>query len=217
MTQLVVVSPHLDDAVLSCGQLLAGRPGSMVVTVCTAPPPQHTVRTSFDADCGHANAGQAMAARQQEDTLACWLLQATQRHLGHVDQQYGVPLAPEAVAASLVAAVPPGAIVVGPVGLAHPDHVAVAEAVRQLLVERPDLEPWLYEDLPSRVLWPEDVPTRLGWWRAMGYDPVLATLGGAELPRKESAVRAYRSQTWALNMHTVLVPERQWRLWRLPA
>lgn len=211
--QVVVLSPHLDDGVLSCGQLLAGRPGSLVVTVCTAPPPEHRVCTSVDANCGFANAGQAMAARQQEDTLACWLLQAHQHHLGHVDQQYGRQLLPAAVAADLVAVLPAGAVVVGPLGLAHPDHIAVAEAMRLALEARGDLEPWVYEDLPSRVLWPEQVPERLGWWRAMGYDPVHADLGGAALSAKEAAVRAYRSQLWALDLHTVLVPERHWRLW----
>lgn len=36
--RLLVVSPHLDDAVLSCGCWLASRPGAAVVTVFAGRP-----------------------------------------------------------------------------------------------------------------------------------------------------------------------------------
>ncbi len=38
LARVVVVSPHLDDAVLGCGQLLAAWPGATVVTVFAGKP-----------------------------------------------------------------------------------------------------------------------------------------------------------------------------------
>lgn len=212
--RLTVLSPHLDDAVLSCGQLLAGRPGSVVVTVCTAVPEEkRRVCTSYDRDCGFGTAGMALAARQQEDALACHYLGARPVHLPFVDQQYGDNFDPAEVAEALAGLLPPEAVLAGPVGLAHPDHLATADAMDRALALRPDVQGWVYEELPSRVLWPEEVPLRLGWWARRGYAPALGDLGGGELAAKQAALVAYRSQSWAWNPHTTLVPERFHRLW----
>jgi len=47
---MLVVSPHLDDAVLSCGRLLAGRPGSVVATVFAGVPSRPDQCTDWTAD-----------------------------------------------------------------------------------------------------------------------------------------------------------------------
>lgn len=85
---LFVVSPHLDDAVFSCGVLLASHPGSLVCTVfCGAPaPPQ---RTAWDASAGHRDSSAALCARIGEDEQALALVRARAVRLSFLDSQYG--------------------------------------------------------------------------------------------------------------------------------
>ncbi len=56
----LIVSPHLDDAVFSCRDLLASQPGMLVGTVFTATPEAAGMRTAWDARCGFADAQSAM-------------------------------------------------------------------------------------------------------------------------------------------------------------
>lgn len=225
MEPLVIVSPHLDDAVLSCGQLMAGRPDCIVATICTGEPDGGTeVLTTFDRDSGHSSASAAMRARRGEDRMAALVLQAQVEHLGLLDNQYrdGHAFAlPDAVEALENLLDESGAqLVLSPVGLAHPDHVQAAVACAELAERRQGIELWLYEELPMRVLQPELVPARLDWWRSYGYDLVLGFLGTGPLEAKAGAVSCYESQLWALrtvcggSLAPVKVPERMWRAWR---
>ena len=227
---MLIVSPHLDDAVLSCGQLMAGRPDIIVATVCTAAPPSphDKALTTYDRDCGYVNAGHAMQNRRLDDMNAVGSLRGSTVHLGFLDHQYRElghgTLDPAAIAEALVRVVDEHGIgmAMGPLGLAHPDHEATAEAFRLLLQHhRRQIEPWVYEDTPSRVLWPELVPARLAWWADVaGLHPELGFAGTGPLEAKEAAISHYPSQLDALravsggNLHTVLVPERHHRLWR---
>jgi hypothetical protein len=63
---LLLVSPHLDDAVLSCEALVGGEEPIDVLNVFTgAPdPPQ---RGWWDLECGFANSDESVAARKRED------------------------------------------------------------------------------------------------------------------------------------------------------
>lgn len=67
---IMVISPHFDDAVFSCGHLLAALPGSTVVTVCTALPEKPDILTDWDQRCGFSSAAQAMQARREENRAA---------------------------------------------------------------------------------------------------------------------------------------------------
>jgi len=49
---VAVISPHLDDAVFACGELLAARPGSVVITVLAGRPPRDLPLTPWDAASG---------------------------------------------------------------------------------------------------------------------------------------------------------------------
>ena len=217
---LLVVSPHLDDAVLSAGQVIAGWPGPTVLTLCTGVPEHQPERlTTFDANCGFASALDAMAHRRMEDQGAMAGVGASAHHAGLLDQQYrdGADYDVDMGVAALlgVLALTGAEVLLGPLGLVHPDHDGAAEVVRQVLCHhRTDLQAWVYEDHPSSVLHPESVPLKLEWWRLMGFTPVLDFLGTGPIDAKEHAVRKYRSQLWALDMHAVLVPERMHRLVR---
>jgi LmbE family N-acetylglucosaminyl deacetylase len=139
-----------------------------------------------------------------------------------VDGQYGTPLDVNVLSAQLLGAlvkIQPRVIVV-PLGLVHPDHATVADACRYFIGAGcfPSAEWWIYEDQPSRVIYPESVPGALEVWREFLSEDLgvmsLDFLGTAPLNQKEEAVRCYASQLWALDLHCVLTPERLWRLSR---
>lgn len=230
MDPLVILSPHLDDAVLSCGQLLADRPECVVVTVFAGGPyrAEHTVST-YDTTCGFRNAQQAIDARRREDLEALELFHMEHRavHLGYVDHGYGDRARMnygEAVAdvVRLVGDLGTVPQIVGPLGLAHPDHHATAAVYLGVLAELGHLEAYAYEDLPSRVLYPDEIGERQRWWHLMGWTLSAAhgVLGLGSLDVKQRSVDAYRSQHVALGPHglaAVRCPERMWRMWPVTA
>src|SRR3954469_18908439 len=85
---VVLVSPHLDDGVLSCGELLAGHPGACLVTVFAGRPGPMAL-TGWDRDCGFSAGDDVVGARRAEDRAACEVLGATAVWLDFLDAQYG--------------------------------------------------------------------------------------------------------------------------------
>src|SRR6185369_15623364 len=72
MTSKLIVSPHFDDAVLSCGaNLLTGGPPATVLTVCGGAPAPGTPPSSWDWRCGFLDGHSAAVRRRQEDERAC--------------------------------------------------------------------------------------------------------------------------------------------------
>ena len=71
----MVLSPHLDDAVLSVGASIAGltRRGAHVdvVTVLAGDPSLSAPAAAYDRSCGFTSAGEAAAIRRSEDAVAC--------------------------------------------------------------------------------------------------------------------------------------------------
>ncbi len=210
----VFISAHCDDAVLSAGQAIAGWPGATIVTVATHAP-ETPISTDYDQRSGFSSARQACYCRRREDRAACAVLGASAVHLGMVDDQYGGSTVEDITAAILSALIDiQPVVVVAPVGLVHPDHVKVAEACRRLAAED-DLQWWVYEDQPSRVLYPCDVRDALELWDRPPFGRLkFDFLGTAPLDQKEGAVRCYASQLWALDLHAVLTPERLYRVTR---
>src|SRR5204862_178120 len=68
--RLVVISPHLDDAVLGCGDLLRERPGAVVVTAFAGRPSVYPDLTSWDARAGFEPGADVVGARRHEDEAA---------------------------------------------------------------------------------------------------------------------------------------------------
>ncbi|WP_029210956.1 hypothetical protein [Arsenicicoccus bolidensis] len=84
---VLVVSPHLDDAVLSC-ETLIGRAGPLdVLTVSTARPTTVMV-TEWDTLSGFRDSDEAMEVRLLEDEAALAGTPHRRQHLGLLDQQY---------------------------------------------------------------------------------------------------------------------------------
>jgi len=87
---LLFLSAHLDDAVLSCGALLAQLTGRCPVTVATVfteacPPPHTRAARSFLRRCGAPDAATLFARRQAEDRTVVTELGAVPVHLGGTD------------------------------------------------------------------------------------------------------------------------------------
>ncbi len=181
----VVVSTHLDDAVLSAYSLLA--PGTTVVTVLAGFPPAGTI-TAWDRLTGATDSRDCVAARRVEDSAAIARSGARAVHLDFADEQYvdiGVMPAPAPadVAEALRPHVGDGELYV-PAGIGNTDHVRVRDAV---LAAWPDAV--LYADLPYTL--------RDGWELPAGLPrraPIDETLEEPVLAAKLAAVRAYATQ-----------------------
>lgn len=222
----VVLSPHLDDAVLSQGATIASRaraPWHALVTVCTAfagLPAERWIEddgtvahvTPFDKGCGFPTSVAAVVGRRHEDTEACRALgrHVTPIHAGFLDGQYddvnGVPL--EKLVAWCSRWMRGFDEVMVPLGLVHPDHVRLSLACRLALTAMRDNRPdriVLYAEQPSATLWPDEVGGALMTWKAQGWSSFEVMLDTAEQRdelAKHDAVNCYASQ--------VDLPELAW-------
>ena len=231
---MAVVSPHLDDGVMSCGALLAREPGSAVCTVFTAGPACTARPTSWDRAAGFVPGDSPMRTRRAEDAAALSLLRAEPVWLDHLEEQYGGALDHDALVRTLVEHLRRVDVAVIPLGLWHHDHVAVGEAcldARAVLRTRgPDL--WVaYADVPYRSFDGGDVLTsRLDELEVRGLSfvalPESRTLRTSyasmddmtAAAHKRHAIQRYRSQVRALRVPGMpgLVdatrPEQRWRI-----
>jgi LmbE family N-acetylglucosaminyl deacetylase len=152
---VVVLSPHLDDAVFSLGATISGlsRCGARV-TVLTAfggDPSSRVAAGDWDQRTGFETAGEAAAARRGEDRRACALLGATPVWHPFVDVQYedGTSDGDLLAVVGLVARDADTLLVPG-FPLTHPDHARITP----LVVANPDFagKIALYAELPY-ALW----------------------------------------------------------------
>jgi LmbE family N-acetylglucosaminyl deacetylase len=215
-----VVSPHCDDAVFGCGELLAERPGNVVVTVFGGRPEPGTPLTRWDAAAGFGADDDVMRHRHAEDRAALAMLGARPCWLRFRDAQYGGPTRADDVVGELAAAVRafrPDAVAL-PLGLFHDDHKTTHEAGLRLVRRWPQLTWLLYADALYRKL-DNLLEERLAGLRAAGFEPVpWPPTGGRREALKRRAVACYASQLRALGQagldgHAdVFEPERYWRL-----
>jgi len=149
---MIVISPHLDDAVLSCGQLLARSPGSVVLTVFAGVPRNAHQRAEWDVRCGLGEAGVAISRRRDEDLHALRLLHAEPVWLDFCDAQYGEPADTHHIAAELRLLFASLGVqrVLYPLGLFHEDHLQAHAATRLALQGLQHIHGWAYEDVPYR-------------------------------------------------------------------
>jgi LmbE family N-acetylglucosaminyl deacetylase len=93
------LSPHLDDAVLSCGTLLLRAPRATVVTVFTeATPGPHTrAARTFLRQCAASGAEELFAERRREDVEVVGATGAAAVHLGRHDALFRTRRAPAAL------------------------------------------------------------------------------------------------------------------------
>lgn len=219
----LVVSPHLDDAVLGCGAWLAAHPGSTVLTLFAGAPPDSGMLTPWDARCGFADARSAMVTRQEEDRRALARLGATPLWLSFCDSQYGhTPTLEDlarAVGQTLRQHAP--ACVLFPLGLYHSDHLLAHAACTQALAALPQADVLAYEDALYRGM-PGVLQRRLA---ELDVQRVQATPARIASPDAAVAVNAAQAKAEALQAYASQLrgfgrggyedaaqPERFWRL-----
>jgi LmbE family N-acetylglucosaminyl deacetylase len=220
---VVVVSPHLDDAVMGCGQMLACRPGAVVLTVFAGHQPPGQSLSSWDRDSGFGPGEDPMRLRKLEDEAALQRLGARPLWLGFLDAQYRKSRpAPslEELAEGIEAALEGAAAqtVMIPLGLGHADHRLTRRAAL-LVFRRRDRWAWYaYEDAIYRKQTGDPVGQAVAELVAAGVSLRPAHLVDDEsIDQKRDAVDCYRSQLRALlrhrsPLHDILNPDRYWRL-----
>jgi LmbE family N-acetylglucosaminyl deacetylase len=219
-SRLVVISPHLDDGVLSCGDLLAEHPGADMVTVFAGRPRAYPPLTSWDERGGFEEGADVVAARREEDRRALTVLGARPTWLPFPDPQYGSRPDRREVADALIAALDalaPDAVAL-PLGIFHDDHILTGDAAIDALGRRPSPTWLVYADAIYRRV-PDLVERRLRDLSGRGL-----TLRELDAPgigvgdRKRRAVACYRSQvgalerSWEGGVSDAFEPERYWHV-----
>jgi len=175
----VIVSPHLDDAVLSCWAVIVAGPLT-VLDVC-AGLPQEGVLGEWDARGGARSSRERVLQRRAEEAAAHAATGAHVVLLDLLDQQYG--RAGEDVEAALAPHLGGTSWVYAPAGIGgHRDHLRVRDAVLRL---RPDAI--LYADLPYALRHGFEPPLP-------GYEPEEVTLAAGAVAGKLAALRLYATQ-----------------------
>jgi LmbE family N-acetylglucosaminyl deacetylase len=214
---LLLVSPHVDDAVFSCAALVErSEPIDVLTVFAGAPdPPQ---QGWWDAECGFSSSAESVPARRQEEELAFAGTSHRRTYLDllelqHVDRRPdGDAEAIEEAIARWLSGAPEGTVAL-PAGAGcsqtraarwlrrlrrtscsppqHPDHLLVRDAALRA-VSRSRATPLLYEEVP--YLWGgrADRPARraatTGGWRVEPFEV------GIDRRRKAERIGAYASQ-----------------------
>jgi LmbE family N-acetylglucosaminyl deacetylase len=231
LARVVVLSPHPDDAVLSCGRFLARNPGATVVTVfCGIPDRYPDPPRRWEVIAGFEPGDDVAALRRDEDRRALAVLDATPVHLDGFPETDFCPDEPPATAVEVVDALAPvvdeldPTLVLCPLGLANPEHVTVHDAALLLRARRP-APGWIayqdvaYHHIPGLLAWRISRLFHAGLWPT----PVAMPIDPSE-DRKQRALAEYPSQVRALEADWSLArrfeagtPEQYWRLAEPPA
>jgi len=214
--RLVLISPHLDDAVLSLGALIGAAPRSgarvELLTVFAGNPAATQAAGPWDRKSGFATAGEAARQRRLEDQQACALLGARAHCLSFGDEQYERG-GDEASVLAAVAAIARGAdtLLVPGFPLHNADHAWLSRIL--LAVTWPGSrialyaeQPYLYTARRSHSQ-PGTAPAlaallaRPPHWESVPYE-------AADRRLKHRAIRCYGSQLRQLGLSS-------FGLWRL--
>jgi LmbE family N-acetylglucosaminyl deacetylase len=181
---VVVLSPHLDDAVFSLGAAIAAsRADVSIVTVFAGDPDSAAPAGEWDARAGFRTEGESARARRREDELACAEVGARPVWLPFSDHQYP-PASDDDLWDSLEEAVAEAETVLVPAfPLMHEDHARLHDLVaRKGFADRAMGN---YVEQPYAAAWTEPGPSD-------GWTPLAAAL-----PHRLAKLRAckrYASQ-----------------------
>lgn len=207
----VILSPHLDDAVLSCWHLLSGPGEVRVINVFAGSPPPGSGASWWDRETGATDSATRMQERRAEDSEAFAIAGRTATHLDFLDEQYEpADQSLDVIVATLDELIPADAVVYAPAALGeHGDHERVRSAALALAASGRTVR--LYADHPHAVrrgwpTWVNGTDPEVGrevvaYWDQR-LDPVglartrpeIHHLDVAEQERKLLAVSAYRTQ-----------------------
>jgi LmbE family N-acetylglucosaminyl deacetylase len=214
-TDVVILSPHLDDAVFSCWHLLDSPRAIRVLNVFAGPPPPGTQLPRWDRITGARDPVTRVLKRIEEDRAALALAGREPINLPFVEAQYrdDQPTLEEVLPA-IREHVTDRPEVFAPAGIGnHSAHLLIREAALALAGE--DLTVSFYADIPyaTEFGWPAWVSgldpapfldVDAAWSEALepivqaGYEPTAVTLDERAQRRKVEAMETYRTQFAAL-------------------
>jgi len=215
--RIVVISPHLDDAIMSVGATIAWavRSGAAVevLTVFGYGPISLAPAGPWDTKSGFKTEAEACRVRRAEDGAACQILGATPRWLDFGAEPYERRGTPDEIVAAVRAAVTGADCALLPgFPLWHPDH---AELSQLLLAGNLPCRLGLYAEQPylfyeRKTLQPamraaaieSSLPASLQWTRQR--------VGKTEQRLKLRAVRSYRTQLRGLGLGNIGLHRLLW-------
>ena len=211
--RLIILSPHLDDAVLSCGGLIAaaaagGHRVEIWTLFCRAPwwPRYSPLAHWFHSVCGGRTGAGLARRRRAEDREACRMLGVAFRHYRWRDAVYRLDQAGEVLYEScrqerwlsaddtlleqitrqLAQDLTECDLLIGPLALGmHVDHQLARAAAERSGHARLAY----YPDLPYQVRFPGEMASQLGCFVRCGY-----LLPQTHVSAWITAVRCYRTQ-----------------------
>lgn len=195
------ISTHYDDAVFSCGKLIAILEDATVLTVFGGVPNNKNVCTAYDQKSGFGNAEEAVLARREEDAVALTTLGAKQLYLDYVENQYGQIQRFSSIEENLVSIAEEYDEVYVPLGMLHPDHEMLGDICRN--IETEDKQFYVYADLPYYVDNPDMFVERLKAIEEKSY-----VYRGGDLGKKMLAAICYKSQFFITNIYHLMADER---------
>lgn len=218
--KLLIISPHGDDAIFACGEVLASRRGIVLVSLFSGMHSSAIPLTDWDAASGFASTEAATLQRRAEHQRAIELLHATPILLDFIGSQYGAPPSAiglgEAIAQVLDEENPDSVML--PAGLYHADHILTHQAALMARTRDPQRQWLLYEDMFYRRM-PALLQQRLTGLAHFGIDATpVAFDTHAQVERKRHAVQCYTSQLRALaapghaGHGDIYAPEGYWRI-----
>ncbi len=239
MGTTTILSPHIDDAVLSLWAVLAGPGDVQVINVFDGVPTGQRAVGWWDQLTRAQDPLARADERRAEDAAALALLGRGSIGLGFLDAQYanGEPRL-EPLVECIARALPPQGAVLAPAALGeHPDHTRTRTAA--LALRERGFAVALYADVPHAAPrgWPawvtgatcaSDADTAHEWERSMAnaglslreLAPQVRALDTTEQERKREAVSCYRTQLSALEASFSLLSRPEILsyevIWQLP-
>jgi len=197
---IVVLSPHTDDAIFSCGAYLTDKTDVQIVTPFAAIPDDEDGRRKHET-------------LHREHGAACQVIKAEPVNGPFLDDVYAAPKRRD-VRTWLSQFMACETLLV-PFGIHHPDHTLTTNMTVSLLYNHTDVPDRIlfYEELPYRVDYRELADMRFAYLsNVMGRMRLFEEI--ADDTTKRQAVNCYTSQTGGTVIDRVMVRERIWELVR---
>jgi LmbE family N-acetylglucosaminyl deacetylase len=217
--RVVVVSPHLDDAVMSLGSTVAHavQEGAKVeiLTVFSDKPSSNAPAGAWDSQCGFATEGEAATARREEDRRACSVIGAEPRWLDFGDECYERRGDDNDIHSAVTSAVSGAdAVLIPGFPLTHADHASLSQLLLSKGINAPRVglyaeQPYMFTQGKTPVGSAPSAPLKA----IIGATPPWTRVrtDGVFWRTKYRAVRSYRSQLRYLGLGNIGLHRMIWR------
>lgn len=208
MKPVVILSPHLDDAVFSCWHALH-IPNVIVITIF-AGIPGNTSKTLWDRICGEPSSAKMMSRRLRENEAVFCDLQVTSYTFEYLDRQYSSKFVDvQEVAKSVLAKVSVEALYLAPLAGSllwrHPNHIFVREVGKLLATQGNEVAfyadiPYMQMPLRSSAEYKKQMARRGSKYLGSPTEVEIIELSLEDQALKHNAMRQYRTQYKMTNL-----------------